>query len=185
MEIAGFGDCLFRAVSDQTWGSQDHHLHLRRIAVDFMRAKGSDFKNFILDEEEGGLEGYCSKMNNEREWGGHPEIIALCHHFQRPARIYTPSFEPVSITHGAWLNTGSGTSQLKVLFEFFTGSSGSHEADYSSRPPINLFTEGLGRRESPGYNPDRHGVGHFSSLRLHPSGGLDPNWRAPPSPALQ
>ncbi|OEH74404.1 otu-like cysteine protease domain-containing protein [Cyclospora cayetanensis] len=46
-ECKGDGNCLYRAFSDQLYGSQDHHLFLRWLAVDVMVRCKETFEAFV------------------------------------------------------------------------------------------------------------------------------------------
>ncbi len=43
-------NCLFRAFSDQLYGTSDRHAEIRRDVVDFMRSNAQDFEPFLVDE---------------------------------------------------------------------------------------------------------------------------------------
>ncbi|KAL8441678.1 hypothetical protein Emag_006970 [Eimeria magna] len=61
-ECEGDGNCLYRAFSDQLYGSQEHHLFLRKLAVEVM----ATFEAFV-DESEGPFERW---LQTKRTYGG-------------------------------------------------------------------------------------------------------------------
>jgi len=59
------GNCLFRALSDQLFGSPSQHLQLRDQICDFLISKENQerFKVFVdLDDYKSGWEGYVREM---------------------------------------------------------------------------------------------------------------------------
>jgi len=44
------GNCLFRAVSDQIWGTEVHHARVRQDCVKFISDNKEDFQPFIDGE---------------------------------------------------------------------------------------------------------------------------------------
>eukprot|EP01053_Blabericola_migrator_P008305 Blabericola_migrator_1__8304@NODE_430_length_8568_cov_132_492766_g339_i0_p3_GENE_NODE_430_length_8568_cov_132_492766_g339_i0NODE_430_length_8568_cov_132_492766_g339_i0_p3_ORF_typecomplete_len421_score94_38OTU/PF02338_19/3_6e27OTU/PF02338_19/6e02Peptidase_C65/PF10275_9/0_096Peptidase_C65/PF10275_9/0_0016XRN1_D2_D3/PF18334_1/2_6XRN1_D2_D3/PF18334_1/3_8e02_NODE_430_length_8568_cov_132_492766_g339_i071578419 len=76
VNIVGDGNCLFRALSHQMYGHQDAHREIRGEIVDYIQSQSEHFSAF-LDEEDGSIEDYCSRMRQETSWGGHLEIQAF------------------------------------------------------------------------------------------------------------
>lgn len=74
-EIAGDGNCLFRAISDQISGTEEMHLEIRALAVEFMRRNPNDFQPFIEDDED--FAKYLKRMSESGTWGGNLELQAL------------------------------------------------------------------------------------------------------------
>jgi hypothetical protein len=110
--ISGDGGCLFHSLA--TWISYiqsgkhnpfDSSLavlstRLRSLAVEMLQKPQTfciENNEFITNEElleltaqyaNTTVSGYLKKMLNPIEWGGGPEIVALCNHFQCPIHIY-------------------------------------------------------------------------------------------------
>lgn len=74
------GNCLFRAVSFQLFGTQERHGQVRRDVVDAMRLDEETFAPFVEDEET--FDAYCSRMAADGEWGDMLELIALSRCFR-------------------------------------------------------------------------------------------------------
>jgi OTU domain-containing protein 3 len=47
---AGDGNCLFRALADQLWGSPNGHLTLRTEVCDWMEARKERYEGFVDDD---------------------------------------------------------------------------------------------------------------------------------------
>ncbi|GAA5843174.1 hypothetical protein JCM5353_007090 [Sporobolomyces roseus] len=91
--ILGDGNCLFRALSDQLFGSPSQHLQLRNQICDFL---GSDqhqerFKVFVdLDDYKSGWSGYVREMRQPGTYGTNIELSAFVHLYQRSIKIFQP-----------------------------------------------------------------------------------------------
>lgn len=71
--VRGDGNCLFRSVSHQMYGTEDQHAVVRSKVMDYMEAEGDFFCQFV----EGGKEMFPYYLNAKREngcWGDDPEI---------------------------------------------------------------------------------------------------------------
>ena len=89
------GNCLFRAVSHQMYGTQELHASIRQDVCAYMRSQSSRFKWLADPPTIASFQGYVT----ERErpvvagigvWGDHAEIIVLEELFDRPIEIYDP-----------------------------------------------------------------------------------------------
>ncbi|KIZ06508.1 OTU domain-containing protein 3 [Monoraphidium neglectum] len=74
-KITADGNCLFRAVGDQTEGDEGRHTDLRQRACDLMVERREEFEPFVEDDQ--GFETYIKRMRKDGVWGGHMELQAL------------------------------------------------------------------------------------------------------------
>lgn len=74
-EIGGDGNCLFRALSDQLYGTEQQHAQLRHDAVEHIRVNAEFFKFYIEDDEP--IADYLATMAKDGIWGGQLEMTAL------------------------------------------------------------------------------------------------------------
>ena len=90
MGAEGDGNCLFRTVSHQIYGTQEHHGLIRRACVDYMENEAAYFSNFVALSVGGFLTfaDYLNNMRSDGEWGDEPEIQAMCEMYDRPADVY-------------------------------------------------------------------------------------------------
>lgn len=80
------GNCLFRAISDQLYNNELFHQDIRRRLVDFIAREETHFQPFV----EGELVGdYCSRMQEDGEWGGHLELYAAAMLFNIHIVVHT------------------------------------------------------------------------------------------------
>lgn len=96
--IEGDGNCMFRSVSHQLYGSSQHHAVIRAKTLEYMRIEREYFANFI----DGGLERfdeYIEYMSRNGAWGDDTEIQAMSEMYDRPFYIYAYSATPMRTFH--------------------------------------------------------------------------------------
>ncbi|CEL61259.1 OTU domain-containing protein 3 OS=Homo sapiens GN=OTUD3 PE=1 SV=1 [Rhizoctonia solani AG-1 IB] len=71
----GDGNCLFRALSDQIYGTPNEHLALRKEICAFMAAHKERFEAFVDDDRS--WDQHISSMRNNGTYGGHLELTAF------------------------------------------------------------------------------------------------------------
>lgn len=62
------GNCMFRSLSDQLYGTMERHMEIRQRIVDYMVQHSDHFSLFIEDDEP--FVDYIARMRTSREWGG-------------------------------------------------------------------------------------------------------------------
>jgi len=73
-EVDADGNCFFRAMCDQRWGSERHHAALRARVVAYMRANRDAFEPFLEDDEK--WDAYVERMAEDGTWAGNVELQA-------------------------------------------------------------------------------------------------------------
>ncbi|XP_017560753.1 putative bifunctional UDP-N-acetylglucosamine transferase and deubiquitinase ALG13 isoform X3 [Pygocentrus nattereri] len=122
--MARDASCLFRAVSEQLYYSQNYHYKIRKDCVDFMRANRINFEPFV----EGFFEKYLERLEDPKETAGQVEIKALSMLYRRCFVIYRyPGKPPTKI--------GDDDSLPKVLL--CCSSNGHYDVVYSRTYPVN------------------------------------------------
>jgi len=74
-DVAGDGNCLFRAIADQMEGNPNKHPAYRRRICEFIEANRDDYEPFLEDDEI--WEEYLPRMKANGTWGGQMEIQAF------------------------------------------------------------------------------------------------------------
>lgn len=74
LEAEGDGNCQFRSLAQQLYGTQERHPELRARAVQHMRDNPADFEAFLGEE----LYGYIEGMAWDGTWGDELTLRALC-----------------------------------------------------------------------------------------------------------
>ena len=74
-EMEDDGNCQFRACSDQIYGDQKHHAHVRAAAIAHMKAHDDEFSMYFDDLIE--WQSYLSGMSQSRTWGDELTLRAI------------------------------------------------------------------------------------------------------------
>ncbi|KAJ3891285.1 hypothetical protein GG344DRAFT_88346 [Lentinula edodes] len=194
----GDGNCLFRALSDQHYGSPSRHVEVRREICDFIEAHPERYEGFVDVDEFGesgvrkekgsGLSAYVAGMRQNATYGGHMELSAFAHLTKRnikvvqPGLVYVIQCDPAQPKSPKPASKKAGDSPSK-----YTRSGSSKELDGDGDSPM-----------SPGEGQDStiyvayHDWEHFSSVRIPqvcemappPSAGSSSSASPPPEERL-
>jgi hypothetical protein len=69
------GNCQFRALSSELFGSDEHHLKVRTVAVAWLAEHGATYSGFVGDEAE--WWDYLGRMREAGEWGDELTLRAV------------------------------------------------------------------------------------------------------------
>ena len=84
----GDGNCLFRALSDQLYGSPSYHLRLRKEICNWIETHAQRYEPFCEDER--GLAAHLRCMREQGTYGGHLELSAFSHLKRRDVKVIQP-----------------------------------------------------------------------------------------------
>ncbi|KAI1795438.1 cysteine proteinase [Ganoderma leucocontextum] len=84
----GDGNCLFRAMSDQLYGTPAQHLKLRADICNWIEDHKERYGPFVEDER--GLDHHLSCMRQQATYGGHLELSAFAHMTKRNVKVIQP-----------------------------------------------------------------------------------------------
>lgn len=70
-EMKSDGNCMFRAISDQLYGTEIYHQDLRRFAMEYIQLEKEFFQDFILS---GDVEKYVEYKSKDGVWGDNIEL---------------------------------------------------------------------------------------------------------------
>mmetsp|Transcript_10953 Transcript_10953/g.37251 ORF Transcript_10953/g.37251 Transcript_10953/m.37251 type:complete len:310 (-) Transcript_10953:117-1046(-) len=140
VRMHGDGNCLFRAVGQCVYGSDDAHLRVRALCMDYMARERAYFSQFVTEN----FDDYVARKRRANEHGNHVEMQAMSELFNRPVLVFSP-------THGDQpMNTfqpdgHSSTPPIRVSYH--------HNQHYNAivcddEPAVGV---GLGL---PGYDPE-------------------------------
>jgi len=65
----GDGNCQFRALADQMYGSQERHREVRATVVKMLRAEPDAYAAFVCEGDGDTYEEYCANMSRDGTWG--------------------------------------------------------------------------------------------------------------------
>lgn len=74
-DVSNDGNCFFRAVSDQLYGSEDYHMKLRERACDYLMAHKEHYRFFVDDEQT--FDDYVAEMRTDGVWADNLELQAI------------------------------------------------------------------------------------------------------------
>ncbi|KAG1751772.1 hypothetical protein EDB19DRAFT_2000585 [Suillus lakei] len=87
-QTVGDGNCLFRALCDQFYGSPSQHLQLRKDICDWIESHAQRYQPFCEDER--GLSAHLRCMREQGTYGGHLELSAFAHFARRNVKVIQP-----------------------------------------------------------------------------------------------
>ncbi|XP_075797020.1 UDP-N-acetylglucosamine transferase subunit ALG13 isoform X3 [Pelodiscus sinensis] len=91
--------CLFRAISEQLFSCQIHHMEVRKACVSFMRENQRNFESYV----EGSFEKYLERLGDPKESAGQLEISALSLIYNRDFILYRyPGKPPTYATNNGF-----------------------------------------------------------------------------------
>lgn len=77
--IAADGNCQFRAVADQLWGSDHNHAAVREQAVSHLRSNPDRYAGFAVGQD---FPEYLNRMATPAHWGDNLSLQAIADAFQ-------------------------------------------------------------------------------------------------------
>ena len=94
-EVKGDGNCLFRAVSDQVYGTDQYYELIREKCMDYLVIMRKFFEPYIGED----FDDYIKEKRKDKTWGDDIEIEALSEIYNRPIEIYKGSNKPLKSFH--------------------------------------------------------------------------------------
>ncbi|KAJ2814980.1 2-oxoglutarate dehydrogenase E1 component, partial [Coemansia furcata] len=85
-DMAGDGNCLFRALADQTDGTSDTHLRHREAVCDYMCRHPDEFAPFL--DETCSFDRYADNMRRPGVFGGNMELVAFARNYRVDIKVY-------------------------------------------------------------------------------------------------
>jgi len=89
-DMAGDGNCLFRALSDQYYGTDKHHAEIRHKVCQFLRENEGSYQMFVEDDQT--FSWHVDNMENLGVFGGNMELAAFAKLEKVDIKIYQPGF---------------------------------------------------------------------------------------------
>ena len=122
-EVDGDGNCQFRAIADQLYGSSDRYAEVRANIVEHIRSNSSRYSAFVPES----YDAYIENMGRDGTWGDHVTLHAASNVYDLEIRVYT-SYD------GNWEQvirpTNNGNIPRAIQLSFYA------ELHYNSVHPI-------------------------------------------------
>ncbi|GLC51971.1 hypothetical protein PLESTB_000568600 [Pleodorina starrii] len=93
--VAGDGNCQFRSISNELYGTQDHHASIRRQAVGHILAQREAFEAFLGED----FDQYVRQMERGGTWGDELTLRAVCDSFGLTIHVVTSDQEHWYLTY--------------------------------------------------------------------------------------
>ncbi|KAJ7605815.1 hypothetical protein FB45DRAFT_464620 [Roridomyces roridus] len=122
----GDGNCLFRALSDQLYGTPTRHAQLRKDICDWIASHQARYEPFVEDER--GLDAHLRCMRENATYGGHMELSAFAHLTRRNVKVIQPGLVYVI----EWASGGPSSPVLPAHPSPTSGLSASSHSGSSS-----------------------------------------------------
>jgi OTU domain-containing protein 3 len=141
-DTTGDGNCLFRALSDQLYGTESRHLQIRKDICDWIQSHSIRYAPFVDDER--GLDVHLSLMRQPATYGGHLELSAFAHMKKCNVKVIQPGLVYLIEWAAGWDAVAAAVGK-----ETPTSSSSSLPTALIEREPImNDRSRRAARRES-------------------------------------
>ena len=89
-EVDGDGNCQFRAIADQLYGSPDRDAEVRADIVEHLRSNVPLYSGFVHGIQ---YDAYIEKMGRDGNWGNHVTLQAASNVYGLEIRVYTSNDE--------------------------------------------------------------------------------------------
>jgi len=113
LEMEDDGNCQFRAISQELFGTQAFHSGVREQAVSHLRRNPGDFPSFF---EEGGWEDYLQKMTVVRTWGDEMTLRACAEAFGVRVHVVSSTEENWHLVYEPEGGVGPAARQLFLTY---------------------------------------------------------------------
>ncbi|RUO95397.1 hypothetical protein BC936DRAFT_144158 [Jimgerdemannia flammicorona] len=88
--IAGDGNCLFRALSDQQYGIDTNHAALRQRVCDHLEGNRADYEAFVEDDRS--FDAHLAVMRTSGTYAGNMELVAYARMAGVDIKVYQPGY---------------------------------------------------------------------------------------------
>ena len=90
------GNCLFRSICHQVYGTEDYHHILRQKCVRYLQSEYEYFRSFVPGgNDRAQFDRYCNRMAQNGVWGDNLEIQAFSELYGRSIAIYAYNDVPM------------------------------------------------------------------------------------------
>ena len=144
----GDGNCQFRAISYQLFGSEDLYDMVRERSVSYLAENRRDYEEFLGGRED--FEKYCSQMRRDKTWGDEMTLCGACSAFECVINVITSEssnwflqYWPKDGNNEDKVANASGAAAAKKAKEIFIGYTFPLHYDAIKGRGVQDFTDGL------------------------------------------
>jgi len=113
LEMADDGNCQFRAISQELFGTQDHHAAVRAEVVGYMERHATDYSVFF---EAGEWNDYLSKMGMLKTWGDELTLRVAAEVFGVRVHVVTSTNESWYLVYESSAGVPTGARDLFLAY---------------------------------------------------------------------
>ena len=84
--VLGDGNCMFRSLSHQIYGTEDEHLNIRLILQQVLEENLETYEKFWIQTDVP-FSVHVQQLKNQGVWGTHVELLAATDYYQIPVYI--------------------------------------------------------------------------------------------------
>ena len=110
LDVGGSGDCFFKAISHQYYGTPDHHIAIRQAGVSYLEQHPDLFIESVADNS---WKSYLQRMATPGTWCDNIIIQAVANQLNFVIHIIESR---LFCTQGSTINPSTALSNVKVLF---------------------------------------------------------------------
>ncbi len=121
--VLGDGNCLFRALSSQITGTQQHHLELRKAIARFEQKNESVFRPLHTTINSTPFSDHLQKMKRSCVWGTLVEILAFSSLFHIDVYVASDTYHPGK---PSWVKYSPRTPPTSLTVELAGSTLSSH-----------------------------------------------------------
>mmetsp|Transcript_16382 Transcript_16382/g.28091 ORF Transcript_16382/g.28091 Transcript_16382/m.28091 type:complete len:354 (-) Transcript_16382:858-1919(-) len=88
--MLGDGNCQFRSISNELFGTQDHHTNVRRHVVQHIRTHQEEYEGFLGES----FTEYLAAMSRAQTWGDELTLRAACEAYK--VVVYVVTSDPLN-----------------------------------------------------------------------------------------
>ncbi|KAI0218380.1 2-oxoglutarate dehydrogenase E1 component, partial [Massospora cicadina] len=90
-DVLGDGNCLFRSLSDQIFGTDAYHGQLREEVCEYIEQHSDFFRSFFITDDGDTFEDHLKEMRELGTYGGNHELVAFANKYNVDIHIYQDS----------------------------------------------------------------------------------------------
>ena len=99
-KIKADGNCFFRAVSFLVAGSENYHLEIRNLIIQFEEMNRGIFETYLLPlTNKPTFEEHLQLLHNPTSWATQTEVLAVATYFRVPVFYYVLQYEEDVSSH--------------------------------------------------------------------------------------
>ena len=95
-DVRGDGNCLFRAISVNLYGSEEQHAYIRKTVADYLEGHSDQIEctEFTNQDDSLSLSDHIIKLSQDGYWAGEDAILAVANVYHCTVQVFNSISEP-------------------------------------------------------------------------------------------